>query len=755
MLSTLRRIAQEVSASPDLTSALALAAQRIREVLHVAACSVYLAAASEREYVLTATAGLHPSAVGQLRVPAQSGVVGLVAQRQEPLQYADIADQALELGGAACRAFLGVPLMHQRKALGVLVVQDSAPRQFAGAEVDLLVTLAAQLASILRRGGMSAAETNQATGVRILQGVGGAPGIAIGNIIIPHALSDLETVPEQQSAAPAAELAALETALNAVAHELQVANQRLAARLPPTEQALFSAYQMLLRSDSLLDDARERIAQGHWAPAAWSAAIQARIRLLAQAEDPYLSTRAEDMRDLGRRVLSYLRHGHAPPAAPHLTQPCILLAQEISVAHLATSSQLAGVISLRGSAMSHAALLARAMGIPAVMGLGERPLAPLLGCEVIVDGHQGRVYVQPDRQLRSEYQQLLAAEAQLAVELQSLRDLPAQTSDAQRIPLYVKAGMLSDIATAKSCGADGVGVYRTEFAFMVRETFPGEEEQCQAYQQILSAFAPQQVVMRTLDVGGDKPLPYFPIQEKNPFLGWRGMRLTLDHPEIFLTQLRAMLRANAQTQNLRILFPMITTVEEVDEAVRRVEQAYRELQAEGYALLRPALGVMIEIPAAAWQAQSLARRVDFLAVGTNDLTQYLLAVDRDNARVAALYDHLHPALLKTIAHIVSEGHLAERPVHLCGEMAADPGAALLLVGLGADSLSVGPMSLPRVKWALRSFALEKIRALAQQALTLETATEVRRLLHEALYAAGLGEIVPLPLVREGVNRKDV
>lgn len=745
LLEILRRIVQEVSASADLTSALALTVQRIREVMHVAACSVYLADASHCEYVLTATAGLPPSVVGQLRAQPQQGWVKLVAARQEPLQYADVADQALgQVSTAPYRAFLGVPLMQNRKTLGVLVIQDSSARQFQCAEVDFMVTIAAQLANTLKRGGITSHDPSQppAAAVRILQGVGGAPGIAIGNIVIPYALSDLDNVPQRPAGAPAAEMAALEAALTAVEQELQAANQRLAKCLPPTEQALFSAYQMLLRSESLLEDARERIMQGQWAPAAWTAAIQARIHLLAQADDPYLSTRAEDMRDLGRRVLSYLRTGHMAQLPPTMAQPCILLAEEISVAHLAASTQLAGVISLRGSAMSHAALLARAMGIPAVMGLGERPLAPLVGCEVIVDGHQGRVYVQPDRQLRSEYRQLLAAEAQLAVELQNLRDLPAMTSDGQRIPLYVKAGMLSDIATAQACGADGVGVYRTEFAFMVRETFPGEDEQCQAYQQILRAFAPQQVVMRTLDVGGDKPLPYFPIQEKNPFLGWRGMRLTLDHPEIFLTQLRAMLRANAQTQNLRILFPMITTVEEVDEALYRVQQAYEELQAEGWPVVRPALGVMIEIPAAAWQARQLAQRVDFLAVGTNDLTQYMLAVDRDNARVAALYDHLHPALLKSIAHIISEGHLAQRQVHLCGEMAADPGAALLLIGLGADSLSVGPMSLPRVKWALRSFAWDQVRTLAQQALALATATQVRQLLHEALHEAGLGEITP-------------
>ncbi len=377
------------------------------------------------------------------------------------------------------------------------------------------------------------------------------------------------------------------------------------------------------------------------------------------------------------------------------------------MAHLAAvpPERLAGLVCLRGSALSHVAILARAMGMPAVMGLGDRPMGRFEGCDIIVDGYQGRVYLNPDPATRQEYQQLITAEAELSAGLTQLRELPTTTRDGYRIPLYAKAGLLTDIATARDCGADGIGLYRTEFAFMVRESFPSEDEQCQIYRQMLAAFTPRPVIMRTLDIGGDKSLPYFTIEEKNPFLGWRGMRFTLDHPDIFLTQLRAMLRANADQNNLRILFPMITTVEEVDEALRLLEHAHRELEEDGWPAARPPVGVMIEVPSAAWQAEQLARRVDFLSVGTNDLTQYLLAVDRDNARVAGLYDNLHPAMLKTIAHIIASGRQTGRPVNLCGEMAADPGAAVLLLGMGVDSLSAGTVSVPRVKWAIRSFTL--------------------------------------------------
>jgi phosphotransferase system enzyme I (PtsP) len=441
-------------------------------------------------------------------------------------------------------------------------------------------------------------------------------------------------------------------------------------------------------------------------------------------------------------VLNHLRAG--PTQLPELAaEHCILVAEEMSVAHLAAAppGRLAGIVCLRGSALSHVALLARAMGIPAVMGLGDRPLGRFEGSDIIVDGYQGRVYLNPDPVMREEYQQLLAAEAELTVELRELRDLSATTRDGYNLPLYVKAGLLTDIDAAHDCGADGVGLYRTEFAFMVRESFPSEDEQRHIYRQMLAAFTPQPVVMRTLDIGGDKTLPYFKIEENNPFLGWRGMRFTLDHPDIFLTQLRAMLRANAGLNNLRILFPMITTVEEVDEALQLLERAHQELREEGCPAARPEVGVMIEIPSAVWQAGQLARRVDFLSVGTNDLTQYVLAVDRDNVRVAGLYDNLHPAMLKAIAHIIAQGHQAGRPVNLCGEMAADPGAAILLLGMGVHSLSAGTVSVPRVKWAIRSFTRDGARNLAQQALTLDTTAQVRRLLNDALRQAGLGEIV--------------
>ncbi len=754
MLATLRRIVQEVSAAPDLPKALAITVNRIRDTMRVAACTVYLADEDNQNYVLMATVGLNPQAVGQVRLNAGKGLVGLVAERQEPINLEDAPHHprfhaVREVDEEDYHAFLGVPLIQYRRVLGVLLVQDTAVRQFQPDEVDFLVTIAAQLASILNHAILSGTTqellSSSTTSVRVLRGVPGAPGVAIGIVTVPHLLADLDDVPDRPAQDGAAEETALHAAIAAVEQELRAASDRLAPLLPPTEQALFAVYRMMLSSDSLIQDALTGIQAGHWAPAAWRDAVLARVQLLEQAEDPYLSARAEDIRDLGQRVLHRLR------AAPlHALEPaaarCVLAAEEMSVAHLAAvpPEQLAGIVCLRGSALSHIALLARAMGIPAVMGLGDRPLGRFEGNLIIVDGYRGQVYLNPDPVTLAEYQRIMTADAKLTAELGELRDLPAETRDGHRIPLYAKAGLPTDVTAARTVGAEGIGLYRTEFAFMVRESFPNEDEQYQLYREMLAAFAPWPVVMRTLDIGGDKNLPYFTIVESNPFLGWRGIRFTLDHPDIFLTQLRAMLRANAGLDNLRILFPMITTVEEVDEALRLLARAERELRADGHVVVHPPVGVMIEVPSAAWQTEQLAQRVDFLSVGTNDLTQYLLAVDRDNARVANLYNSLHPAMLKTIAHIIAHSHRAGRPVNLGGELASDPGAAVLLLGMGVDGLNPSAVSVPRVKWAIRSFTHAAARELARQALELDTVRQIRRLLDDALRRAGLGEIVHEP-----------
>jgi phosphotransferase system enzyme I (PtsP) len=399
------------------------------------------------------------------------------------------------------------------------------------------------------------------------------------------------------------------------------------------------------------------------------------------------------------------------------------------------------VVSARGSSSSHVAILAHALGIPAVVGAADLPIARVDGCELIIDGYRGQVYVSPSSTVRDEFTRLAYEEKQLSAGLEELRGLPAVTPDGVHIPLYANTGLLSDITPSRNSGADGIGLYRTEFPFMTRERFPSEEEQCNIYRQVLEAFAPRPVTLRTLDIGGDKALSYFPISEENPFLGWRGIRVTLDHPEIFLVQLRAMMRASAGLNNLYLLLPMISHVAEVDEALRLINRLYGEMILAGEPIELPRIGLMIEVPSAVYQIEALAKRVDFVSVGTNDLTQYLLAVDRNNPRVAELYDSMHPSVLNALIHIIQGARRQQKPVSVCGEMAGDPAAALLLLGMGVTSLSSNAASLLRVKWVIRNFNIARAKEVLDNVIQMEDAQSIRRYVGTVLEDAGLGGLV--------------
>ena len=409
---------------------------------------------------------------------------------------------------------------------------------------------------------------------------------------------------------------------------------------------------------------------------------------------------------------------------------CVLVGEEISVARIADVpvGQLAGIVSARGSPYSHAAILARTLGVPAVMGLGAVPLDQLSGKTLLVDGNDGCVYIDPVPDLVHRFERAARQQVESAVALRSLRDLPAETTDGTRVVLHANVGLSSDLANALENGAEGIGLFRTEFSYMLCDSFPSEDDQYRVYREVLESFAPKPVTMRTLDVGGDKGLPYFPLKEDNAFLGWRGIRLTLDNPGIFLTQLRALLRANAGIGNLKILLPMISSCREVDAVHQLLARAAAECASAGRPTNPVPLGVMIEVPSAIYQMSALARRVDFFSIGTNDLTQYLLAVDRSNARVAHHFDSLHPAVLRAVDSAARGARDAGRPISVCGEMAGNPAAAVLLMGLGIDLLSMAATSIPPVKRALRAISLQQAQDMAARALAADDPSEVHRLL---------------------------
>ncbi|MFA5627062.1 MAG: phosphoenolpyruvate--protein phosphotransferase [Thiohalomonadaceae bacterium] len=751
MLQTLRRIIQEVNTARDLQEALRIIVQNVQKEVIVDACTIYLANNSSQELVLMETEGLNPEAVGKVRLHWDQGLVGLVAERAEPVNKDNAPSHPRylyfpETGEERYPSFLGVPIIHHRTVHGVLVVQSRASVHFDEDTVTFLVTIAAQLAGAIAHAEASGdidilLRQGQVPDYRPLQGVSGAPGVAIGTVVVINASIDIESIADVQVTDTSAELKQFRAAVRAVRKDIVGMLKHLQAAMPATDSALFDAYLLMLKEGSLIDDTVKGIKAGRWAASALRDTVLEHVHLFEQMEDIYLRERAQDIRDLGRRVLEHLL-GERQKFVEY-PRNTVLISKEVTASMLAEvpPRRLVGVVSLHGSHTSHTAILARALGIPAVMGVVDLPLGKVHGLEIIADGYAGRVFINPSKDVRHEYKRLQKEEAELTAELQSLRNLPAETIDGLRIPLYANTGLLSDIRPSLKSGAEGVGLYRTEFPFMVRDRFPGEQEQYDVYRKVLESFAPRPVTMRTLDVGGDKALPYFPIKEDNPFLGWRGIRIMLDHPEIFLTQIRAMLRANAGIGNLSMLLPMISNLVQVDESLVLIHRAHEELLEDGVDVVMPRIGVMVEVPTAVFQADRLANRVDFLSVGTNDLTQYLLAVDRNNARVADLFDSLHPAVLRALVEVVEGASKYGKPVSVCGEMAGDPAAAILLLGMGMDSLSMSSSSLPRVKWAIRSIARKQAQALLGEVLEMEEPGQVRARLHQALIEAGVGSLL--------------
>ena len=752
MLNTLRSIIQEVNSARDLDQALSIIVSRIRDAMGVDVCSIFLTDEHQQQHVLMATQGLQADSVGKVRLDFKTGLISLVAARAEPLNLADAqvhpnyhhSDKA---GMEVFHSFLGVPIIHHRKILGVLVVRQKRIERFDEDHENFLITMSAQLAGAMAHAKASGEtdlllkQHDRKHDARPLQGLPGAPGVAIGTAVHIYPSTDLDAIPDRKVTNIQAEIDAFHHALASVKQDLTTLSNRLREVLPSEERRLFDAYLLMLDSHSLRGATAARIMEGNWAAGALRATIEEQVKVFMDMDDAYLRERAEDLRELARRILHYLlRDVQYKRDFPEHT---VLVGEEITAPMLGEvpTERLRGIVAARGSRTSHVAILARALGIPAVMGAEDLPVQRIDGSVIIADGYNGNVYISPPLHVITEFERLSKEEAALAADLLRLANVPSETQDGRAIPLYANTGLLADITPSLNTGADGIGLYRTEFPFMIRQRFPGEEEQMRIYRQVLHAFAPKPVVLRTLDIGGDKSLPYFPIKEDNPFLGWRGIRITLDHPEIFLVQVRAMLRASAGLDNLYILLPMISRVAELDDAIALIRRAHSELNEEGNMLAMPRIGAMIEVPSAVYQAANLARRADFLSIGTNDLTQYLLAVDRNNARVAELYDTLHPAVLQAVYNIIHSSHQENKPVSVCGEMASDPIAAALLVGMNIDSLSMSTASLNRVKWVIRNLTQERAREYLQAVLSMEDASEVRSYMNTRMEEMGLGGLV--------------
>lgn len=759
MLTTLKRIVQEISQISALDTALFRLASRVKQTLNVDSCSIYLADYEAQEFILKATDGLHPDAVEQVRIGFSEGLIGLVGQREEPLNIVNAPSHPRfkhypEVKEEKYNAFLGTPIINQRRVLGVITLQQAEMRRFSEDEEAFLVTLAAQLALEITnadiRGALTLSNSNDNTArQKNVRGIAGSPGLAIGKGVSLDKSINLKNWVVKRTDSPLDQIQLYRKGVEVTRGHVDALSNGLDDAIPDDVKSIFQLYHHLLDANSLGREVEEKIREGWDAASSLKMVIESYAARFRAMDDPYMQERAIDIVDLSDRILAnilYEANGQKVTEKV-ITKASILVADEVSAPMLAEfpRDKLQGIISIRGSNNSHAAILARAMGVPAVMGCQNVTPALLEDKEILLDGYSGEVIISPERNIKTEFIQLIEEESAIAEKIDAEADKPCESVDGCRMSLYINAGLSAEVElNAEQIGA-GVGLYRTEIPFMLRERFPSEQEQVELYRQVLEAAPTLPITMRTLDVGGDKPLPYFPISEENPFLGWRGIRLTLDHPEIFLVQVRAMLRASVGLSNLQIMLPMISTVSEVQEAKRLINQAFYEISDEiaesGKALNKPKLGIMLEVPSVLYQLPQLAKHVDFFSVGSNDLTQYLLAVDRNNTRVAGLYNSYHPAVLGALYDVVQKANQNQVPVTICGEIAGEPAGALLLMGMGYRRLSMNGFNLRKINWLIRKVTLDECKQLLSLALTSVNQEEVFVHLNKYLETKGLGGLI--------------
>lgn len=752
MLKELREIVQQVTASSDLNEAMNELVQQTRAAMSVDCCSIYLRHEHQPHYFLAATDGLAPSAVGRAKISLDEGIVGLIGEKEELINLADAKAHPQfkylpEAREDAFISFLGAPIIHQRKTLGVLVVQQKVERLFEEGEESFLVTLASQLATVLAHA-EAKGNLRSPNWHGMLRGLAGSPGIAVGRAWVWRPRIALAQVTERKTHDPDLQHQRFNKVLVQVEDELNGMALRLQESQASESVAVLEVYQYLLKDPIFIDLIRQQIDQGWIAGSAVKRVCEQQIAQFSHMSDPYLRERAADIRDLGQRLLTRLIHEDEGMHSLSLDEPVILVADEISATLIAEIplNKLKGIVSAKGSVNSHAAILARSMGVPAVMGI-DHNFELLEERLLIVDGHNGDLLVEPVPSVLREYKRLIRQDLQMDALFASVAHEKAHTLDEVSVQLLLNAGLSADTTISANDTVDGIGLFRTEIPFMLRDRFPSEQEQIITYRRVMANYVGKPVCMRTLDVGGDKQLPYFPIVEENPFLGWRGIRLTLDHPEIFLVQLKAMLRASQELDNLSIMLPMVTNLDEVRAAKRMLDRAWREVSAETpeqVVIRYPSLGVMIEVPSLLYLLPDLAPLVDFWSVGTNDLTQYLLAVDRNNGRVASIYDALHPAVLRALQQIITAGERFGKPVSICGELAADPIGVLILLAMGYRRFSMNSSNILRIKYIVRQSRVDELKKLLAETEGQQQLGSIKQIFGRYLEERGLGALLRGP-----------
>ncbi|MBX3025646.1 phosphoenolpyruvate--protein phosphotransferase [bacterium] len=767
----LEAIGTLIGDSGDLRGTLERIVALVAERLDMEVCSIYRYDAEAKRLHMVVTRGLDPGSVAAVSMGIDEGLTGFAIQKGEPVMAIDALAHPRykyfpETGEERYHSFLGVPIVDRREALGVLVVQTSRRRRFTRDEVRLMKAVAVPVGGLLtqlrllesleskeeeRRGyqrrmldaikklqayerrQVPTGEAETATASRLV-GVPAAPGFGIGRAHLLESEVSFASIPRRKPRSARKERERFHAAIAQSVQEIERMKARVQRSFPEIDAALFDVQQMMLTDTTFARRVERHISGGSSAEVALERVVTAMVDEFARLADPYMRERAVDVKDIGQRTLRNLLG--VAERDRSFASAVVLIAEELTLSDilLIEPELLKGIVMGAGGATSHASILAKSLEIPTVVGV-ERLAEIHEGEHLIIDGNAGTIYVNPSGDVLREYGRLRNEYAAFNRELDSLRALPAVTRDGCRIMMGANIGLLGDLPLAHRHGADRIGLYRTEIAFLSHRDFLSEEDQVTLYDRIAEAAQGLPLTVRTLDLGADKYPPYLHIpEERNPFLGWRSIRVSLELASVFKTQLRAILRASPRGP-LRIMLPMISSLEELRRSKELIDEAKAELRREGVAFdASIPVGMMVEVPSAVQLADRFIEEVDFFSIGTNDLIQYLLAVDRNNRKVASLYEPLHPAVLRAVASVVRVADAAGKPVSLCGEMAADPVCTLVLIGMGLRDLSMSAFFVPVIKRLIRSVDIAAAERVAAHALTLDTVREVKRCVFEQMRA---------------------
>lgn len=740
ILQTLIDISAIITTAHNLEETLYQTVELIAERMRVDVCSLYLKREGKDILDLKATHGLNPQAINKVSMSSKEGLIGLVLEQESPINACEISNHPRfkyfpDANEDSLSSFLGVPLIEFRKPLGVLSLQNKESRLFSADEEKLIVTIGTQISGLISKALLvdriqkEAKVTHRKTkskGAFRLEGIPIAPGLANERVVLlaRHRIEE----PEYNTVnSPETELGTLYQAVNESIEEILELIRDVNARMGAQSAAIFHAHLLFLEDRAFIQKIQEHIEKGASASWAVSQVVREHLTAFRNIDDPYLQERGADLEDVGFRLLNHL--GFSQPDRFKLDKPGILLAEMLTPSDTAKLDPafVKGIITTYGGHVSHAAILARSLRIPAVTGVGNAFDVLPEGEKVLLDGDRGIILIRPTKKNLTQFkEQQVSREAYLS-HLDTLKDEPCVTKDGVRINLFANVGLPTDMKESLSYGAEGVGLYRTENFYLISSTKPTVDDLKIQYKNTVSQAEGKIVTFRTLDLGGDKFPTYlnFP-KEENPFLGLRSIRFQLRRQELLKDQLTAIISV-ADQGNVRLMFPMISHLEELHQ-VKRIYRDVREEYAAETGKTPPEipLGMMFEVPSAVLLCDLFAGEIDFMAIGSNDLTQYILAVDRNNPYVSALYDPLDPAVLLMIKRLIDTAKSHNKPIELCGEMSSDPEGSLVLIGLGLREMSMNPPLIPLVKDRLRGYTIEQMEQLARIALTSTTAESVRR-----------------------------